>query len=124
MANKHFEIHSDHEADMVRIVVEGFWQPDDFVDFFKAISAEEAHFTSKSKTFRAMCDARTFTVQGGDVVQLFSGFFERPGIPISRAALIISSTLLKLQVMRVIGDQRYRFFDDIHEAEAWIADPN
>jgi hypothetical protein len=121
MVDKHFEIQSDHDQNIVRIVVAGFWRPDDFVDFVAAITAEERYFASRSQSFRAICDARQFNVQGGDIIQMFSGFFDRPGIPITQAALVISSTLLKLQAMRVATDSKYRFFDNVDEAEEWIA---
>ena len=121
MADRHFEIKSDYDQNIVRISVKGFWRPEYFSEFVAAISAEERYFTASKQTFKAICDARYFNVQGGDIFQMFAGFFDRPGVPITQAALIVSSTLLKLQVMRVTTDRKYQFFDDPDLAETWIA---
>jgi hypothetical protein len=123
MIAEQFEIKSDHDKKIVHIVVAGFWQPKHFTEFAAAINAEERYFTIRNQTFKAICDARYFNVQSGDIFQMFVGFFARSGVPITRAALVISSALLKLQVMRVIADSKYQFFDDVDAAKAWIANP-
>jgi hypothetical protein len=70
-----------------------------------------------------LVDSRTLSIQAPEVVQHFEKPDQLLRKPEDRYALVVGSTLAKLQARRVLGDDdRVCTFLSIPDAEAWLLD--
>lgn len=116
-----FEVEYDRRANLVRIVVAGFWEPHDVPPFAAAVEAKVREASAISGDFDVIVESFDFPVQANDVADLLTGIMQR-GMPLTtgRSAVVVGSQLNKLQAERTLFHPRVQVFRSLIEAREWL----
>lgn len=115
-----YSLRYDAERGFIRMVVQGFWD-------IPTVEACTAEMLPLLKAARAgggralvLSDARDFPVQSAEVGAAFGRMEAVTGHLRDRMAMVVGSTLSKMQGQRTVAGSTTEFFTDIAEAEAWL----
>jgi hypothetical protein len=99
----------------------GHWTEEEAVKLPKALFLQSLVFIEKGQKFRVLGDLREFHVQNQDVVEVMRGSQEGAAQNgVERMAIVLSSTLLKLQFRRISAGLNLEFFETKEEALLWL----
>ena len=119
--DKRYTISWEPGGDMIRYAIRGFWDVTVVDAFCAALRAELRRTASAGKRPRVLADASSFAVQTPAVTAAFEAAMFRDIVPnVERLAILVGSTLAKLQVERGAVGGNLRTF--LHEADAlaWL----
>ena len=116
-----YKIEIDVDRNLIKAELEGFWTADDFEHFI----ADEQKALSKLKCLAGkhilLCDLSKLNVVAQDVAShLVTELNSQGPRDAAFVAIVIHSTLLKMQMQRLITRSNMVIFDDYIEAEKWI----
>jgi hypothetical protein len=116
-----YKIEIDIDRNLIKAELEGFWTADDFEHFI----ADEQKALSKLKCPAGkhilLCDLSKLNVVAQDVAShLVTELNSQGPRDAAFVAIVIHSTLLKMQMQRLITRSNMVIFDDYIEAEKWI----
>jgi len=104
---------------VIRVAAQGFWSVKQATDHFNQLSASVRDLHGRGIKVSVIVDLRGADAQGQDVAKLLS----EDGTGIYRAgdkvAMVVPSSLVKLQLRRVVEVEFHQFFLTLEEAEAW-----
>ena len=119
-----FTLRPDPAERLLEIVLEGHWTPETVAayrlaraDVMRALQRAGVMFAD----LRVFVDARALSPQSLEAVEAFGSTVAQSHLQPGRSALVLSSTLVKLQIRRVAMPGQ-RLFDDEQEARAWLVD--
>ena len=116
-----FEIIVDTQAGIIRTVLRGLWTMEDVTAFSGGMFAAVQEIAPLQPVFGLLSDSTAFPVQTLEVANEFARLAEEGNRGRSGpTAIIVGSTLNKLQVRRMFPDPRVHVFTDFTEAEAWL----
>ncbi|MGK2912380.1 MAG: hypothetical protein ACSLE1_21685 [Sphingobium sp.] len=116
-----YQFSYDPEKILVRLTQQGYWT----MPVFRAYEAEflklHASIRRRNNNYRVLADCREFPIQSAEIGIAFSVMFEKlmaenPG----RYAILVGSTLNKLQAKRAIPHPQVQAFMDPDEAMTWL----
>ena len=104
------------------IIVEGrgLWSPEAADDHFEAMAALIRQARTKPHGVRVLIDLRAAAVQTTDTSRSIQDQSELLYEPQDWVAIVLSSSLLAMQMRRVSGAATYRHFNDPCEARSWL----
>jgi len=115
-----FQIGYDDAKGIVFTKVEGFWTLADV----KACATDMRPYLTAAKNAAGpvlvLCDARKFPVQSPEVASAFRQMELEMGAMRDRMAIVVSSTLVKMQGQRSLDASPIEYFSSIEQAEAWL----
>ncbi|HEX7781451.1 MAG TPA: hypothetical protein VF509_01450 [Sphingobium sp.] len=113
-----FHIEHDSRANILRITVEGFWEPKNVPDLARGI---DASLRKIGDDFDVIVNSPDFPVQANDVADLLAAVM-RGGMARTsgRAAVVVAGPLNRAQAERTLVHPRLRVFMTMDAAEAWI----
>jgi hypothetical protein len=115
-----FSVHLDRTQRLIRVTLEGFWDTSTIeryvAELLPCIKAAREDYDE----VLVLSDARNFPVQAADVVAAFREGGGAFGIPWDRMAVVMTSTLAKMQGARTVSDPGTQFFTSVEDAEAWL----
>jgi hypothetical protein len=116
-----FEIVIDTQAGIIRAVLRGLWTMDNVAAFGGGMYAAVMEIAPLHPIFGLLSDSTAFPVQTLEVASEFARLAEEGNRGRSGpTAIVVSSTLNKLQVRRMFPDPRVHVFTDVAEAGAWL----
>ena len=117
-----FDVHYDRRTNCLKIIVKGFWKPDDVGALARVVGAKAIEARAIRDDFNALVESLEFPVQANDVADLLANIM-RGGMAQTkgRAAIVVGSLLNKAQAERTLAHPRVRVFTTIAAAEAWLS---
>lgn len=116
-----FEISRDIAHREIHWTSRGFWSVEEAHALTKALYKESLPFIEKRERFRVLGDLREFKVQSQDVVNVMLASQEGSAqLGVDRMAIVISSTLVKVQFRRISEALKIEFFEEHDDAIAWL----
>jgi len=116
-----FDINLERAGHFIVVTARGFWTPADVARYNGEL---EPLFKASRQRFgccRILVDMQKISVQSTEVAQHFAAdhkAFDKPGDTI---ALVVNSSLLKMQVNRVCADDLVATFARTDEAGSWLS---
>ena len=116
-----FEVSFDRGARRLRWTMRGFWSLADVAAFAAAMRTATAQLGPPPQRYDGLCDSRDFPVQTREVSDAL-GEIDRIGAAMRRGhfAIVVASTMNKLQVQRTLLSDGIRVFFAMEDAEAWL----
>ena len=116
-----FEITVDNDAGLIRTVLRGFWTMGDLMAFGAGMYDAVQTVAARHRVFALLSDSTGFKVQSAEVSEGFEKMTAAGAAMHSGpTAIIVGSTLNKLQADRIFTDPRVRVFIDAAEARRWV----
>lgn len=115
-----FSFDVDVARDLVRIRMAGFFGADDIARFLKVRRAAYDRLTCAPNQHLTLTDIRDMKIQSQEAVVEFAKMLADPRYHSRRHAIVVASTLARLQVTRAAGERHQPQFATIEEAEAWL----
>lgn len=120
-----FDVKFDAVARRLVLRLSGFWSDRTMTEFEQALERTLASAKRQFNDYETVSDASAFTVQSAAISARFGALMaslsaNRHG----RVAIVVASTLNKLQVERSMGKSNVRAFLDRSAADQWLAEGN
>ena len=116
-----FEIGFDPVAKRLLLRLWGFWSEVTVEAFERELQAQIAKVSTVSAGFDTLSDASAFPVQSPAVATRFGALMQALGTARhGRIAVVVASTLNKMQAERSLGSERVKVFLDRSSACAWL----
>jgi hypothetical protein len=118
-------IEFDRSMGIIRIKTMGFWTVEEAGCYWRELKDHvEAARRSRGRAL-TLIDARESKVQSPQVIERLSGIQALVvHLPADRVAHVPNSTLLQMQVRRMITSPQARAFLSLEDAEAWLLAAN
>lgn len=116
-----YKIEVDIDRNLIKAELEGFWTADDFEHFIADEQAALSKLKCPAGKHIVLCDLSKLNVVAQDVATHIIAELNSQG-PRDAAwvAIVIQSTLLKMQMQRLITRSNMMIFDSYSESEAWL----
>ncbi|MGR6329932.1 hypothetical protein ACU5AX_12765 [Sphingomonas sp. XXL09] len=118
-----FDITVDPGRALVRIVMAGFFEPQDVARFVAARDLAHRRITCAPNQHVTLVDIRHMAIQSQDIVARFQAVLGAPATRSRRIAFVVGASLARKQIVRAAEGRGARFFLDPAEAEAWLMQP-
>jgi hypothetical protein len=119
-----YSVYYDVQAGVIRYRIEGFWTVDAVDAFSKCLLDAIRRFPAVRGKPPLVGDASMFAVQTAPVAEAFQTMMLRDVMPrIGRLALVVATTLNKLQVERSAPGAQMKIFLNEADAIAWLDTP-
>lgn len=115
-----FDISIDDKSGAKLVTVRGFWSEAVFGDFIARMRESVPPARARDADRSVLIDASTLSVQSATSVANFAGTVASLARPEDRTAVVVSSTLVKMQFERVLNVARTRYFATVEEAGTWL----
>ena len=105
---------------IIRVLAQGQWTAPQLELHFTALGGLVAERRRSGKQVLVLADVRDSLVQEGDIVERLgratSGLYEDG----DRIAVVVASSLLKMQLKRVVNVANVEFFVSMNAARTWL----
>jgi phage gp46-like protein len=116
-----YNINVDVENDLVTIELEGFWTESEFARFITDQNAAHSQLQCRIGQHSLLCDLTKLDVIGKDVAARITTDLNSEGTRDAKwIAIAVGSTLLKLQMQRLLTRSNAQIFDDLNTAREWL----
>ncbi|MCB2015863.1 MAG: hypothetical protein R3E11_02160 [Sphingobium sp.] len=120
-ATGQFEFLAGSSPEALRIIFHGFWDQDTVKRYQMALQGRSAAAGGASPVRRVLLDLQDCTVQSkcvvdsqADIIQAYAGQIDEYGM------LLPESSLLRVQMKRLMLPTKIAYFDSEQEALAWL----
>jgi len=114
-----YSIAFDSKARIIRVSVAGFWSTETVDAFFAELLPSLARLKATGLPVLALSDARQFPIQTAEVGEAFARRDLEAAKLRDRMAIVVGSTLGRLQGRRYTGPN-LDYFTSFEEAERWL----
>ena len=117
-----YHITTEPARHLVRIVLGGFFEPDDVTAFGLALRDACAALPCAPNAHLTLMDCAALHIQTQAAVAAFAAVAQDPVVRSRRAAVVVGKSLVHAQARRVYQHKRDNlgFFRDREKAEAWL----
>lgn len=105
---------------MINVVGRGFWSLNYIRDHIREFEAVLLKFRDAPEPARTLVDLREAPVQSPEVAAELHRAMCRIYRPPERAAIVVASSLVKMQMARGFDPRTHSVFLSLEEAEAWL----
>ena len=113
-------IEVDRNQNLLKVVGRGFWPLPYLVDHLRQFEGALAEARRSLKPSRTLVDLRDAPVQSPDVAAYPHDAISRMYRPPERAAIVVGSSLVKMQMKRGFDPQIHAVFLTLREADDWL----
>lgn len=113
-------IAADRRLGTVRIHGHGFWSPLIVDAHFTELRLFLVPYRQSATCVRMIVDIRTASVQSLETTERMAVGVRSATLPGDRIAILVSSSLAKAQMRRVIGTSSHEFFLSSEAATRWV----
>lgn len=116
-----FQFSYDPDRILMTVVQQGFWSLADFRAFEAEFLKRHADIRRTHRNYRVVAECRDFPVQSAEVGEAFAVLFGKL-MDENRGpyAIVVGSTLNKIQAKRALPQPNVRVFTSPDEAETWV----
>lgn len=119
----HYHIELNPDLDLLQVTLLGFFEPDDIAALRLDLIGAIASLRCPAGEHLSLYDVRECKIQSQQVVQAFRAMSDRRGLVARRIAVVTGSSLMKMQIPRILVDRESACFDDPATARAWLRRP-
>lgn len=117
-----YDMEFDAQNGTVRLRLTGLWTAETMTRFHEALLALTRRLERSHPTFVILSDCRTYPVQSSDVMLGWSRLLGAGRNLVHRPyAIVVGSTLNKLQAQRALDAPNITVFTDMDHAEEWLS---
>lgn len=120
----HFTIDTDRGRGLLRVVMSGFYSPEDVKRYHAAVVAASSTLTQAPASQMMLCDISAMLIQSQEIVGAFREVMSDRRYARRRVGFVVGSTLARMQLLRIIGSRTAHVFTSTADAEAWLFDPD
>lgn len=123
MGNKYFQIVEGSAGQHICATLNGFWDIEVLKHFDREARRVVTEVTQRSPGcgLTVLIDARESVTQSQDVATGFQALSASLGKNIRKTAVLVSSTIHKMQAERINPSSNHRIFHEEKEALSWLA---
>jgi hypothetical protein len=110
----------DEASGIVRTVAEGFTPMDELERYLEQLLLHARRSRAKRGCFLHLVDATNIAVQSRESFERIAGLAKEQGDERDSNAIVMRSSLARMQMALVPSRSRLRIFADFGEAEAWL----
>ena len=118
-----YKIDIDAAHRLLQIQLAGYWDLEELERFEAARRTALAGTGWNAGEYVCLVDLREHGVQSQDVTARAHACLMAADTLPKRLAIVVPGALAKMQVSRIVKDQKERFFDDPRNATAWLLEP-
>lgn len=116
-----FQLSYDPDRILMSVVQQGYWSMAEFREFEAEFSKLHNDIRKQHRNYRVMADCRDFAVQSPEIGQAFGVMFGKlMAENMGHYAILLQTTLNKLQAKRAIPQAHVQTFTDWDEAMTWL----
>ncbi len=116
-----FTIVPDRAARLIRYWLQGLWDADTHKQYSAAVIAEMRKFHAAGIPFNLLGDLRDFKTQAQDLDGQRQDLVSTAlSLGLNKCAIILSSSIVKLQLSRLTTTKAIAFFTSEEEAKEWL----
>lgn len=116
-----YQFSYDPDRALLSIVQEGYWSMPEYLAYELDYIGHHERIRSRQKHYRVIADCRNYPVQSLEVSQAFGLLFQRlMADNHAHNAIIVGSTLNRIQAKRAIPQANVQVFTDVEEAMVWL----
>lgn len=120
---RQYVIRFDPVDGILHMRLEGFWTLVTLATYTARLVAETSKLRLRGRSFDILSDARGFAVQSAAVTAGFDALSRKGAASHrGRTAIVVASTLNKIQAERSLVLDKVRVFLDMQEARQWLID--
>lgn len=110
----------DRSTNFLRVVGRGFWTMDHAVEHLRGFEILLHEGRRMARPSRTLVDLREAAVLAPDVADYVHNTIRVMYRPPERAAILVASTLAKLQMRRGLNPETHQLFTSLDEAMRWL----
>jgi hypothetical protein len=110
----------DASTNLIRVVGRGFWSLPYITDHLREFEAVLMRARFDPRPSRTLVDLRESPVQAPDVAAYLHSAVSRMYRPPERAAIVVASSLVKMQMKRGFNPETHAVFLSLKAAEMWL----
>jgi hypothetical protein len=119
-----YEMSFDSGHALLTVTKSGFWSMADLRAFTGAFLTLDRELRRKHPGYRIFADCRAYSVQSADVSQAYTEIFDDLSTyHQGRFAIVVPSTLARMQARRAMPHAIVNVFTDPDEAMRWLDEP-
>jgi hypothetical protein len=116
-----YELNFNEELGLLEATLSGFWTLETVIAFQKDMAGMVMKYSRRFPKFGMLSDARELSVMSADASKAFSeGSHDFARLHHGRVAIVLETSLNKMQARRATADQEPSFFADIGDARQWL----
>jgi hypothetical protein len=116
-----YRINFNEKQGLLELTLSGFWTLEIVNAFQKDAASVVMKYSKRFPNFGILSDSRELALMSTEVSEAFGeGSREFARQHRGRFAIIVKSSLSKMQAKRVTGDQEPRLFTEVGEAREWL----
>jgi hypothetical protein len=115
-----FEVSLSQDRRTLQLRLTGFWSVDDLEAFRAARAAALNQLKCTPASFHSLVDLRKLDIQSQVLVHNFKDMLSDPVWRPSKAAVIVATSLARMQFRRIAKTETVKFFTDLEEAKEWL----
>ncbi len=105
---------------VIHVVGKGFWTPSVMTTHFEQLQTSVSAFRQTKRAVKMIVDLRGSLVQSPETIERMKGGAASVTEPGDRMAILVGSSLAKMQMRRTIGDAQHEFFVSPEAAAKWV----
>jgi hypothetical protein len=117
---EHFQIDIDDAAEIIRVAGYGFWTIEILDRHFDRLRSAIAGRRSQWRAIRVLVNLQKAEIQPAEVIERIDARTRQIYDPGDRVAIVVTSSLAKLQMRRGITRLQHDFFISEHAAVTWL----
>jgi hypothetical protein len=115
-----FSINYDRPAEIIRSRIWGFWSPEESDRYFNSLMPIMADQRRSAGRAKVLADRRGGIPQSAETLARTVSWYDRAYRPGDMSAVVVDTSLLRLQLRRVYPADRANLFLSYEEAESWL----
>jgi hypothetical protein len=116
-----FQLSYDPSRILMSVVQQGYWSVPEFRKFEAEFLKLHNDIRKQHRNYRVMADCRDFSVQSSEVGEAFGILFEKLMVENKgHYAILVQTSLNKLQAKRAIPQPNVKVFTNWDEAMVWL----
>ena len=116
-----YSVTVDEERSELHFVTSGLFDKEAMEAFNRAIAKAVGPILAKKRKMRALGDLSGYVVQPREIsVKMAETLAAAEAVGIERVAIIMTSTLVRMQYLRISEGRNVKIFDNREDALAWL----
>jgi hypothetical protein len=119
-ASAKYDVRLDDSTGIVHVTNTGLWEPDDVAPYIADLSRVFAESRRRRRNILMLADLRGYAIQRPEVAKLISDGGAPLHLEGDRHAILVESSLMKMQLRRTLPTDMFQSFLSPEAASKWL----